>query len=127
MIRLLNPTNRANPKKIQNVQRKIEAHLASDRELKETAQRAFHSYLKSTYLLKNKAVFDVFKLDTASFALSLGLAVQPRVRFIEKQIKLKESRNTENHHPSNEALIVKETESISAKKMLKLHHESEGG
>jgi ATP-dependent RNA helicase DDX10/DBP4 len=80
------------PRKLVNMQRKIEAHLASDVELKSSAQRAFQSYLKSTYLLKNKDVFDVLKLDTDKFAISLGLAIPPRVRFLQKQLKLKQGR-----------------------------------
>jgi ATP-dependent RNA helicase DDX10/DBP4 len=70
--------------------------LASDIELKESAQRAFQSYLKSIFLLKNKSVFDVFKLDTTAFAASLGLAVPPRVRFLQKQLKLKEEAKQKN-------------------------------
>ena len=85
-----------NPKKVINVQRKIEAYLAQDHELKESACRAYISYLKSTYLLKNKAVFDVFALDTNSFASSLGLAVPPRARFLERQIKIKEQKCNRN-------------------------------
>lgn len=82
-----------NPRKIINIQRKIEAYLAQDHELKESASRAYVSYLKSTYLLKNKAVFDVFALDLHSFATSLGLAVPPRARFLERQIKLKAEKS----------------------------------
>ena len=74
-----------------DVQRKIQAHLASDTQLKESAQRAFQAYLKSVYLLKNKNVFDVFKIETAPFAASLGLAVPPRVRFLQRQLKLREA------------------------------------
>lgn len=85
-----------NPKKVINVQRKIEAYLAQDHELKESACRAYVSYLKSTFLLKNKAVFDVFALDTNSFASSLGLAVPPRARFLERQIKIKEQKCNRN-------------------------------
>jgi ATP-dependent RNA helicase DDX10/DBP4 len=123
---------RPNPKKIVSVQRKIEAYLASDHELKETAQRAFHSYLKSIYLLKNKAVFDVFKLDTALFASSLGLAIQPRVRFLEKQIKLKAKKITEgaDSEPTT-STNVKESKKSPSKvapysNILKIHGESEG-
>ena len=94
MLRCPTKTNnfcsRANPQKIVSIQRKIEAYLASDIELKESAQRAFQSYLKSVFLLKNKSVFDVFKLDTTAYAASLGLAVPPRVRFLQKQLKMKE-------------------------------------
>ena len=47
-------------------------------------------------MLKNKSVFDVFKLDTTAFAASLGLAVPPRVRFLQKQLKLKEEAKQKN-------------------------------
>lgn len=73
-----------NPEKLQNVQQKLEAFLAQEKEQKERAQRCFVSYLRSVYLMKNKEVFDVFKLQTHEYALSLGLAVAPRVRFLSK-------------------------------------------
>ena len=75
-----------NPKEMIDMQRKIEAHLASDSELKASAQRAFLAYIKSTFLLKNKEIFDVSKLDTDKFAHSLGLAVPPRIRFLQVSI-----------------------------------------
>ena len=74
------------PKKMIDMQRKIEAHLASDSELKASAQRAFLAYIKSTFLLKNKEIFDVSKLNTDKFAHSLGLAVPPRIRFLQVSI-----------------------------------------
>lgn len=58
--------------------------MAQEKEQKERAQRCFVSYLRSVYLMKNKEVFDVFKLKTYEYALSLGLAVAPRVRFLNK-------------------------------------------
>ncbi|KAF3691363.1 putative ATP-dependent RNA helicase DDX10 [Channa argus] len=73
-----------NPEKLQNVQQKLEAFLAQEKEQKERAQRCFVSYLRSIYLMKNKEVFDVFKLQIHEYALSLGLAVAPRVRFLNK-------------------------------------------
>ncbi|KAM9848939.1 putative ATP-dependent RNA helicase DDX10 [Aulostomus maculatus] len=73
-----------NPDKLQNVQQKLEAFLAQEKEQKERAQRCFVSYLRSIYLMKNKNVFDVFKLKIHEYALSLGLAVAPRVRFLNK-------------------------------------------
>ena len=68
------------------------AHLASDKNLKESAQRAFQSYIKSVYLMKNKNIFNVHKLETEKFAESLGLAAPPRVRFLDKQKKIIEAR-----------------------------------
>ncbi|GAA6226204.1 probable ATP-dependent RNA helicase DDX10 [Lates japonicus] len=73
-----------NPDKLQNVQQKLEAFLAQEKEQKERAQRCFVSYLRSVYLMKNKEVFDVFKLQIQEYAVSLGLAVAPRVRFLNK-------------------------------------------
>ncbi|EMP35908.1 Putative ATP-dependent RNA helicase DDX10, partial [Chelonia mydas] len=76
-----------NPEKLVDVQKKMQAFLAQDQELKERAQRCFVSYLRSVYLMKNKEVFDVFKLPLAEYAHSLGLAVAPRVRFLQKAQK----------------------------------------
>lgn len=73
-----------NADKLQSVQQKLEAFLAQEKEQKERAQRCFVSYLRSVYLMKNKEVFDVFKLQIQEYAVSLGLAVAPRVRFLNK-------------------------------------------
>ncbi|XP_020658821.3 putative ATP-dependent RNA helicase DDX10 [Pogona vitticeps] len=73
-----------NPEKLVDIQKKMQSFLAQDQELKERAQRCFVSYLRSVYLMKNKDVFDVLKLPIAEYALSLGLAVAPRVRFLQK-------------------------------------------
>ncbi|XP_034736464.1 probable ATP-dependent RNA helicase DDX10 [Etheostoma cragini] len=73
-----------NPDKLQSVQQKLQAFLAQEKEQKERAQRCFVSYLRSVYLMKNKEVFDVFKLQIQEYAVSLGLAVAPRVRFLSK-------------------------------------------
>ncbi|KAM6446867.1 putative ATP-dependent RNA helicase DDX10 [Liasis olivaceus] len=73
-----------NPEKLIDVQKKLQSLLAQDQDLKERAQRCFVSYLRSVYLMKNKEVFDVLKLSIAEYALSLGLAVAPRVRFLQK-------------------------------------------
>ncbi|XP_008562195.1 PREDICTED: probable ATP-dependent RNA helicase DDX10, partial [Galeopterus variegatus] len=47
----------------------------------------FVSYIRSVYLMKDKEVFDVSKLSISEYALSLGLAVAPRVRFLQKMQK----------------------------------------
>lgn len=59
---------RVNVKKLQNIQRSLEALLARDSNLKESAQRAFVAYIKSVFLMKDKLVFDVSKLNTDAFA-----------------------------------------------------------
>ncbi|XP_035120354.3 putative ATP-dependent RNA helicase DDX10 isoform X3 [Callithrix jacchus] len=76
-----------NPEKLIDVQKKLESFLAQDQDLKERAQRCFVSYIRSVYLMKNKEVFDVSKLPIPEFALSLGLAVAPHIRFLQKMQK----------------------------------------
>ncbi|XP_062575226.1 probable ATP-dependent RNA helicase DDX10 [Saccostrea cucullata] len=78
---------RINPKKLWSIQTKLESLLASDPALKETAQRAFLGYLRSVFLMSNKKVFDVHKLDTEKFSSSLGLAIPPRIRFLKREEK----------------------------------------
>uniref|UniRef100_A0A8C0VVH8 ATP-dependent RNA helicase n=1 Tax=Cyanistes caeruleus TaxID=156563 RepID=A0A8C0VVH8_CYACU len=89
-----------NPEKLTDIQKRMQAFLAQDQELKEKAQRCFVSYLRSVYLMKNKEVFDVFKLPLAEYALSLGLAMAPRVRFlqrVQKQLYVNEAANGTDH------------------------------
>ncbi|CAK9831361.1 Probable ATP-dependent RNA helicase DDX10 [Anthophora retusa] len=73
-----------NPNKLQSPQRKMEALLARDVLLKESAQRAFVTYIKSVFLMKDKEIFNVRALNTDSFARSLGLAIPPRIRFLQR-------------------------------------------
>ena len=95
------------PRKITDLQRKSQAHLASDPELKASAQRAFLAYIKSTYLLSNKEVFDVHKLDLDKLAQSFGLAVTPRVRFLQKVAAKKDAKlDMENSDNEDEDLIT---------------------
>jgi len=70
----------------------IASCLAEDVTLKESAQRAFQAYVKSIYLMKNKSVFNVEKLDLPKFSVSLGLIMTPRVRFLDKQKKIKDQQ-----------------------------------
>ncbi|XP_061059882.1 probable ATP-dependent RNA helicase DDX10 [Eubalaena glacialis] len=76
-----------NPEKLTDVQKKLESFLAQDQDLKERAQRCFVSYIRSVYLMKDKDIFDVSKLPIPEYALSLGLAVAPRVRFLQRMQK----------------------------------------
>uniref|UniRef100_A0A671RS34 ATP-dependent RNA helicase n=1 Tax=Sinocyclocheilus anshuiensis TaxID=1608454 RepID=A0A671RS34_9TELE len=85
-----------NPEKLVFVQQKLEAFLAQEKEQKERAQRCFVSYLRSVYLMKNKDVFDVFQLKLPEYAMSLGLAVAPRVRFLNKAQQQKSGVTQDN-------------------------------
>ncbi|KAF9824370.1 hypothetical protein SFRURICE_002032 [Spodoptera frugiperda] len=73
------------PSKVIAPQKKIESLLSESMELKQSAQRAFVSYLKSVFLMKNKEIFNVQLLDTDSYARSLGLIVPPYIKFLKKQ------------------------------------------
>ncbi|XP_026501796.2 probable ATP-dependent RNA helicase DDX10 [Vanessa tameamea] len=73
--------------KVMSPQRKIESLLSDNTDLKQTAQRAFVSYLKSVYLMKNKDIFNIHLIDTDAYARSLGLIVPPRIRFLQKYNK----------------------------------------
>ncbi|XP_075226669.1 putative ATP-dependent RNA helicase DDX10 [Lycorma delicatula] len=87
---------KVNPKMLQNPKVKIEAMLARKPELKESAQRAFVAYIKSVFLMKDKKVFDVHKLNTDSFARSLGLVVSPRIRFLQRLQKNQIKKEKDN-------------------------------
>ncbi|XP_020283015.1 probable ATP-dependent RNA helicase DDX10 [Pseudomyrmex gracilis] len=76
-----------NPTKLQSPQRKLEALLARDVTLKESAQRAFVAYVKSVFLMKDKQIFNVHALNTDAYAKSLGLAIPPRIRFLQRMQK----------------------------------------
>ncbi|NWS93821.1 DDX10 helicase, partial [Mionectes macconnelli] len=94
-----------NPEKLTDIQKRMQAFLAQDQELKDKAQRCFVSYLRSVYLMKNKEVFDVFKLPLAEYALSLGLAMAPRVRFLQrvrKQLGANEAASGTDHSDETE-------------------------
>ncbi|KAK7503055.1 hypothetical protein BaRGS_00005681, partial [Batillaria attramentaria] len=87
---------RVNPKRLFNISPKLEALCASDKTLKEMAQRAFVSYLRSVFLMKNKKVFNAHKLDTEAFSKSLGLAIPPRTRFLKRGEKSHEDDSEED-------------------------------
>lgn len=73
-----------NPGLLHDPVRRMEAYLAKNPNLKESAQRAFVSYIKSVFLMRDKSVFKVEALDTNSLAYSMGLAVPPRIRFLQR-------------------------------------------
>jgi len=51
--------------------------------LKYTGQKAFASYVKSIYVMKDKEVFQLDKLPLEEFATSLGLPGAPRIKFLK--------------------------------------------
>lgn len=80
---------------------KIQAYLLKDSNLRDTAKRAFVSYAKSIFLMKNKKVFDVQKLDMQTYALSLGMTVAPRIRFLQR-FNAKQMKNISNENKNGD-------------------------
>jgi len=68
---------------------KLRAFTAESEEIKGYATRAFQAYCKSIHLSKDKKIFQIqnYKLD--KYAASLGLAVTPRLRFLERDPNLR--------------------------------------
>ncbi|XP_045467447.1 probable ATP-dependent RNA helicase DDX10 [Harmonia axyridis] len=75
-----------NRTKIHDPFSKMEAYIANDTELQNTAKRAFVTYLKSIFKMKKKKdIFNVEALNYDAFAHSYGLATTPRLRFLKKK------------------------------------------
>ncbi|CEP08575.1 hypothetical protein [Parasitella parasitica] len=70
--------------KQQSIQKQLQSFCFKDPEIKYLAQRAFVAYMRSIYLQRNKAIFDVTALPAEEFALSLGLAGAPKIKFVKK-------------------------------------------
>lgn len=98
------------PKKMFTPRAKMEAFLAANQELKESAQRAFVAYIKSVVLMKNKKIFNVEKLNTDEFARSLGLVVVPRIRFLARLQKHRQ-KNREKQLAQNGNLDASDDDS----------------
>jgi len=59
---------------------KIAAEVAADTELKEMAQKAMSSYVRSVLLQTNKNVFKASELPVNEYGESLGLAIVPKLK-----------------------------------------------
>jgi ATP-dependent RNA helicase DDX10/DBP4 len=69
--------------------------------LQQLGKRAFVTYLKSLYLQKDKAVFDLSRFSAeqfAAYAASLGLPVTPKIRFVnhKKNVPKKDMEQIDN-------------------------------
>lgn len=95
------------PTKIQAPQRKIESLLSDNTDLKQSAQRAFVSYVKSVYMMKNKDIFNVQELDTDSYARSLGLLIPPRIKFMYKFQKKSTQKEEIAEQSANDGVVDK--------------------
>ena len=97
-----------NDNKMQSITGSMAAFLAGDKNLKESAQRAFVSYIKSVVLMKNKKIFDVASIELDKFAESLGLATTPRVRFLQRQNKKNVTTGGDKEEKVDEAKVAEE-------------------
>ncbi|KAJ8514181.1 hypothetical protein ON010_g18704 [Phytophthora cinnamomi] len=86
-----------NPAKTTSCRQKVASVVASDKEIKSLAQKAFMSYVRSVYLQPDREVFDATALPLDAFAESLGLPGAPRMPFLSKM-------KTEHEKGGNEAL-----------------------
>ena len=72
----------ANDAKKVSVRGHLQSLCSSEPEMKYLAQKAMMTYLRSVYLQRNKKVFDVHALPLQEFAESLGLAIAPKIKFL---------------------------------------------
>ena len=105
-----------NMKRITNIDAKLQSLCAGDVELKESAKRALMAYMRSIFLMKNKKLFQVDKIDVVQYSLSLGLVVAPRIRFLQQQKQKNEkkskkiaSESDDSTHSDQEILKPKKT------------------
>jgi ATP-dependent RNA helicase DDX10/DBP4 len=75
---------RAKESKLQSIQGLLQSYAFQYPEIKNLAQRAFISYVRSVYLQSDKTVFKLDDLPLDAFATSLGLAGAPQIRFPSK-------------------------------------------
>ncbi|KAJ9613394.1 ATP-dependent RNA helicase dbp4 [Cladophialophora chaetospira] len=67
----------------QTIRNQLQNMCFKDPELKYLGQKAFVSYVRSVHVQKDKATFDLKKLNLEAFAASLGLPGAPRVKFVK--------------------------------------------
>ncbi|KAL9938277.1 hypothetical protein V8E36_002900 [Tilletia maclaganii] len=84
--------NKIKPKesKLQSIDNQLQSYCFQETELKYLAQKAFVSYVRSIYLQRDKATFDVLAYPLEEYAASLGLPGAPKVKFIKEVKKARE-------------------------------------
>jgi len=79
-----------NMRRITNIDIKLQNLCASDVEMKESAKRALMAYMRSLFLMSNKKLFQVDKIDVVKYSLSLGKKYLIWFkRFLNKKLKTK--------------------------------------
>ncbi|EGZ15778.1 hypothetical protein PHYSODRAFT_509429 [Phytophthora sojae] len=109
-----------NPAKTTSCRQKVASVVASDKEIKSLAQKAFMSYVRSVYLQPDREVFDATALPLDAYAESLGLPGAPRMPFLSKM-------KAEHENGGNEALReeLRGKKNEEAKKKLEKKQEEE--
>ncbi|KAL3639960.1 hypothetical protein CASFOL_014928 [Castilleja foliolosa] len=109
MIEKLNEKNipvrftKANTKRLQPISSLLQALLVKYPNLKQLAERAFITYLRSILKQRDKEIFDVTKLPVAEYAASLGLPMTPKVRFLKQNSKVKKVSEERTPFPESNA------------------------
>ncbi|XP_033121267.1 probable ATP-dependent RNA helicase DDX10 [Anneissia japonica] len=109
---------KTNPKKQLSIRSQLQSFCAEDYSLKQEAQRCFISYVKSVYLMKNKQVFNVKALPLEDFSFSLGLAVQPRVRFLKRAEKRQKEQQMMRNIDSTQPPMSSDPNVLRIRKLL---------
>ena len=104
-----------NPNKTVLVTQRACALVASNPSLHTLAKKAFKSYVRSVHLMPNKDIFKVKDLPLDDFAVSLGLAATPNLRFLSKIKDRTELRSKKNVNRK----LQKLKEQIKAEKLAK--------
>jgi ATP-dependent RNA helicase DDX10/DBP4 len=86
---------------LEQISQNIASVLVKFPNLQQLGKRAFATYLKSLYLQKDKAVFDLNRFlaeKFAAYAASLGLPVTPKIRFVshKKNVLKKDMEHIDN-------------------------------
>ncbi|CAI5439573.1 unnamed protein product [Caenorhabditis angaria] len=99
---------RIDPKALTDIRVKLRAILAENLELKDYAQKSIVAYLRSIYTMRDKKIFNVQNIDSAALADSFGLVSVPRIRFLDKEQKLKKKElKTEEKAENDDGIVGK--------------------
>lgn len=111
------PLNRLsiNPNKTVVVTKRAASMVASDVNLHRLAKKAYQSYIRSIYLMPNKAIFDVNDLPLEAYGESLGLESVPNTSRFLKALAQDRSEYREKKNVNRKLQKLKEQ--IKAEKL----------
>lgn len=82
-----------NPDRIFSIANRVQSIAIEEPEIKELAQKAVSAYVRRVFLLPDKELFDVSRIDVDALANSYGLAITPEIRFLKKGSKKLSEKN----------------------------------